>query len=469
MRRILLGVGACVALLLSMCRADATVVYGTAGAQPLLAIGQPCSPSAAALAPEGDRTLPFSGRQTPRTPVPGLTPEGGSRYLQYDGNAAYGRGIVANFGPGDLPRAVSLRVAAPSGTAYAIPFAIAYTWGPGDGDGVQEYLGVANQPSWQKIGTGWTTASVDFNNQTAMHWFSWDATHGWLDRGSSWSIGGNVIWYGNRPASWSSRVGFLLGCGQDVPIDADLLSTRSDKAGSQTYDFEGLQSTVTATASAPEVTYGQPVTIMASAKQGSTPAAVPLRLVRCQGATCQYLGDPVTSSPAAPVDFIVHPEPGWTYGVRYDGDATFDPAQSNVAIGVRSKLVVALSQSRAHVGNIVSVGGQIGPCTGSPRRLAIQRLVRGTWRTVGHARASKCAVIGRHQFKPLVGSVRVGTTGRWRLRVVAPAAHGSVMTVSRILRVTVTRAPVRQVVTVHYAPPPVTHTDQTTSAPPPPS
>src|SRR5580765_2394109 len=233
MRRLLVGLGTCLLLVASTARAGATVVHGTStpsvasvgyatAATPFLNTGTLCSPSAASLNSEPDRGLPMNGGQpqAPTNPIPVLTPEAGARYLQYVGDNVNGHGLLEQFGIGDIPTAVTVRAAAPSGTAWAIPVVIAVTaddnqfdgahGGSGAGTGAMGYLGVANQRHWTQLGPSWATVSIDLTHTDAFNWFVWDKTNKFVATTAQWSAGGNVM---NVRPTWFYRVGFMFGCG----------------------------------------------------------------------------------------------------------------------------------------------------------------------------------------------------------------------------------------------------------------
>lgn len=470
MRRLVIVLAVCM-LGLPLLPADAAVIRGTnlnSATSPVsLLAGLNCTPSVSDMAltddpPANDNRMPYEYPEVPATPVPELTPELGSRYLQYVGAPQIGRGPSVHFAPGDNPTAASIRVAAPTGQSYVVPFIVGFGAGL-PSDSAQIYLGIGATP--KRVGPTWSTATMDFSTVGAMDWFRWD--NGWTAQGPAWSAGPNVV--APRPG-WEYQVGFLVGCGTSTPVDVDQLSVTSTRSGTRTFDFEALPSAVSAMASAATVKAGRAVTISASATQNGVPAAVPLRVVRCRTVTCQYVDDTaVTSSTAGMVHFTVRPQAGWTYGVRYDGDGNFGPAQANVAVGVAPYLVVRLGQRTVHLGDTVAVGGQLAPCVRSKRRLVIQRWVHRSWRKVGRASAPRC----RHGQRSATvrGSFRARTLGAWKVRVVAPPQHGYARA-SRTLRLTVTKRPVRHVAAAPVVAQPHLPTQPTTThttvAPPPP-
>lgn len=477
MRRLLLASLGCVLLVTGLASpsgaatSSTVTVRGTNGSNPQMSAAFQCStaPAASSLSTATSGTItrysPWQDSRVPSTPVPGLAPMAGSRYLSYSGAAGYGHGPVAALGANRPPTSVSAYVAAPSGSQSAVGFVVA--WGAAAGNTVVEYVGFTS--ALTHPGVGWSKVAFNTSSPASSSW-SWYALAPNSSGTNAWSgpLHYTLAQVESGRAAWTWKAGVLVGCGDAAAGLIDDLAVTSS-AGTTTYDFEGAASSVSASVSSQAITYGQSVNIAAR----SSLSSVPLRVVRCQGVTCQYVGSAETSSPAGPIGFQVFPDPGWTYGVRFDGDATFNPSQVNLpAINVRPYLTAALSQHRIHVGQRVNVGGIVGPCTGAARHLVIQRKVGHKWRKVGRAIAPVCSVNGVNQYAKFHGSVRARGTGRWKLRILVPPVHSYATATSHVLRLRVTRAPVKHVTTVHYAPPPSAPAPSgggsTSPAPPPP-
>lgn len=442
-----------------------TVVRGTAntGALTLTANWSSCAPSASALPLSTNHANPWgSDTKPPVTPLNGNMPQvnsGSSRYLAYTGAANYGHGPVVTAPARKAPTTVTAYAAGPSGNQRAIGVVVGYS-------GASAIIGYTNPVGigarWSRLGFSTATAA------SSWHFFAYQAAKGstparWVPE-AGWTLSRAE----SGRAAWTWRVGFLVGCGSQAPADIDLLAVTTS-AGTNTYNFEGAASGVSASASTTSIRYGQSITIAAR----SNPSGVPLRVVRCDGPTCYYVTPSVTSSSAGPIVFTVRPEPGWVYGVRYDGTDIFGPSQASVgAIQVRPYLTAALGQRRAHLGNRVRVGGIVGPCTGAPRHLVIQRRVGHKWKKIGRALGRPCLTDGATQFASFHGAFRAKWLGRSRLRILVPARKPYAQTYSHTLRLHVTHAPVKKVTVVHYAPappsPPTAGGSDVAGPPPPP-
>lgn len=475
MRRLLLGLGSCLLLVTGFVTGlaapsgavtNTTVVFrGTANATiggfgVQLPIAQYCAPAASQLT----STTWLTGQAPPADVASAapLTPEAGSRVLQYAGTTSIGRGPIVVLPGTTKLTAASARVSAPSGNHSTVAVVVMTKSGAPTLYGYTGNLRNTSTSVWQ-------TASI--TTATTFNWYtytsgSWTGTARYAR-----TLGAQEA--ASTSAGYQYRAGFLVGCNDvsNVLIDSLAIGTAT---GTTTFDFEALASGVTASASSSTVTYGTPVTITASwLDQSNHPGVEPLRVVRCQGPTCQYVTPAIMSSKSGPISFQVFPEPGWAYGVRFDGDAANSAAQANVpSFSIAPYLTVALSQRKVHVGERVTVGGVVGPCLGVARHLVIQRLVHHRWKRVGRAMAPACSVNAANQYAKLRGSIRASGIGRWQLRVVATATHGYAEADSHTLRLRVTHAPVRHVRTVHVAPPPPTSTTPdaggTSPAPPPP-
>lgn len=447
-----------------------TVIRGSNVSNPQLTAAIGCTPDTTHLTQATNRVSPWMDSRLPTFPVPGLAPIAGGRYLSYSGVAGYIHGpMLWTGGANKVPTAVSAYVAEGAGLQSAVGMVIGWGTAPDPThDSSVEYLGVTTSlasltPSWRKV--GFTTSSPA---ATSWKWFAYrknsSGAYAWVGP-LSYTL--SSVEY--KRSAWSWKAGIMVGCGDSAPAYVDDLAVTT-AAGTATYDFEGNASSVSANVSPTTLTYGQPVLITARATAYG--GAVPLRVVRCQGLTCQYVTDAITSSPAGPISFTVYPEPGWTYGVRYDGDSSYNPAQATLPpISVRNYLVAGLGQHKAHVGSRVQIGGQLAPCIGAARGVLIQRVVNHRWKTIGRGYAPACTVTGPSQFSPIHGHFVARMPGRWKVRIVAPASHGYAAAISPIQRLRVVKAPVRTAPAPVFAPPPVSAPTSTTNtqAPPPPS
>lgn len=485
MRRLLVRLGVCLGLAGGLvvpggvAHASGTYVIrgGSTNGNPLLTSGVNCTLNTSTIPAE---TTSSGDRNTPPVPAWGAQPtsgapttvaaEHGSRYLSYPGSSSYARGPWVLDTWKDLPTSITARVASLSGT-QKVEAMVALFAPSSPAPAAGSWVTLIGWKTAANIGPGWTSYGI--SNTENINWIGYKTATSTAAAGWAAISAQSLKTIESGRSTWAGRAGIFGGCVNGASMALDWLQMTSVTSGTRTWDFEGLASSVTAAASTRSVVYGNPITL--TGKLVANTGSPSLRVVRCQGATCQYIGGAQAAPSGATIAFQVFPDPGWTYGVRFDGDANYNPAESDVGtIAVRPYLTAALSQKKAHLRSRVHVGGIVGPCTGAARHLVIQRRVGKKWKRVGRAMAPACAINGSDQYAKLRGLIRARSLGRWKLRVVVPASQGYAESDSHLLRLRVTRAPVKPVTVVHYAPPPVTHTTTSSEvsspapAPPPP-